>query len=555
LLFLQKNNQISIFGRKTIFFATDYTDLHRLFFMHFAKIFLIPLSVAKKIIQMRHYFALFILGLLLIVSSCRTDFDTVASSGELKFSRDTVYLDTVFKNIGSSTYQLKVYNKTKNDISIPVVQLKKGLNSKYRMTVDGMSGNNGKIFNNVTLLAKDSLYIFIETTADITDANPADFLYTDEIQFDSGANLQQVALVTLIQDAVFLFPNQNQDGTKEKIKIDGKDVDGFYLNENDAVNGNELLFTNQKPYVIYGYAGVPQNKTVTFQAGARVHFHANSGLFVDNKASLRINGTASTTEKLENEVVFEGDRLESLYADIPGQWNSIIFADGSTNHSINHLTLKNAVIGLDIKNQDNTTVQIKNTQIYNSAQYGILAQNARINGENIVINYAGLASLSCVYGGNYSFTHCTFNNNWSTGPQFAVNLSNILDGATPLTKPLTQATFNNCIIYGSSTSEFNLSKNNTAAFVYQLNNCLLKFSSTSTNPDYQFKTDTQHYNQIILNENPKFYNVSQNKFNIDNTSAAFAKGNQAYIIPLDIVGKTRTLPPDLGAYQNAVFPK
>ncbi|KUJ60756.1 hypothetical protein AR687_16940 [Flavobacteriaceae bacterium CRH] len=504
---------------------------------------------------MRYYFTLFILGLLLVFSSCRTDFDTVANSGDLKFSKDTVYLDTVFKNIGSSTYQLKVYNKSKDDISIPIIQLKKGLNSKYRMTVDGMNGNNGKIFSNVTLLAKDSLYIFIETTADITDANPTDFLYTDEIQFDSGANLQEVALVTLIQDSVFLYPKQNPDGTKEKIQIDGKAVDGFYLDENDAVNGNELNFNNQKPYVIYGYAGVPENKTVTFEAGARVHFHANSGLFVDDKASLQINGTVSTTAKLENEVVFEGDRLEPEYSDIPGQWKSVILANGSTNHSINNLTLKNGFIGLDIRNQDATTVQIKNTQIYNCAEYGILAQNARINAENLVINYSGLASLSCVYGGNYTFTHSTFYNNWQSSSHLAVNLSNSLAGATPETNPLTQATFNNCIIYGSNTNEFNLSKNANAAFVYQLNNCLLKFSSSSTNADYQFKTDTQHYNNIILNENPKFYNVNQNKFNIDNTSAAFAKGNPAYIIPLDIIGSTRTSPPDLGAYQSAVLPK
>lgn len=503
---------------------------------------------------MRQYFTLFIFGIIITFSSCRTDFDTVASTGDLKFSKDTVYLDTVFKNIGSSTYQLKVYNQSKNDISIPIVQFKKGLNSKYRMTVDGMTGNNGKIFQNVTLLAKDSLYIFIETTADIADANPDDFLYTDEIQFDSGANLQEVALVTLIQDAVFLYPNQNPDGTKEKIKIDGKDVDGFYLNENDPTNGNELLFTNDKPYVIYGYAGVPEDKTVIFEAGTKVHFHANSGLYVSKNSSLEINGTASTSDKLENEVIFEGDRLESLYSDIPGQWKSVIFEKGSANHAINHLTLKNAVVGLDFRNPSNT-ISIKNSQIYNCAEYGILAQNAQIIGENIVINYAGLSSLACVYGGNYQFTHCTFNNSWPTASQFSVSLSNSLAGATPETNPLTQATFNNCIIYGSNTNEFNLSKNTNTPFVYQLNNCLLKFSSSTINPDYQFKTDTEHYNNIILNENPKFYNVSQNKFNIDKTSSAFAKGNQAYIIPTDILGITRTSPPDLGAYQSQDFPK
>ncbi|MBE8726743.1 hypothetical protein [Flavobacterium hungaricum] len=497
---------------------------------------------------MRQYFILFIFGILLAFSSCRTDFDTVASSGDLKFSRDTVYLDTVFTNISSSTYQLKVYNKSKNDISIPTIQLKKGLSSKYRLTVDGMTGNNGKIFKDVTLLAKDSLYIFIETTAAITDANAADFLYTDEIQFDSGANLQEVALVTLIQDAVFLYPKQNPDGTKEKIKIDDKEVDGFYLED------NELNFTNEKPYVIYGYAAVPENKTVIFEAGARVHFHANSGIYVDRDASLQINGSKSNTEKLENEVIFEGDRLESLYSDIPGQWNSVLFANGSKNHSITNLTLKNAVIGLDFKSPANL-ISIKNTQIYNCAQYGILAQNAAIIGENIAVNYTGLASLSCVYGGNYSFTHCTFNNNWPSSSQFAVNLSNSLPGAVPETNPLTQAAFNNCIIYGSNTNEFNLNKNTNTPFVYQLNNCLLKFSSTTTNPDYQFKTDAIHYNGITLNENPKYYNVNQNKLNIDNTSAAFAKGNQAYIIPLDILGITRTSPPDLGAYQSKDFPK
>ena len=45
-----------------------------------------------------------------------------------------------------------------------------------------------EFFDNITLLAKDSLYIFVETTANTADANPTDFLYTDQIQFDSGCN-------------------------------------------------------------------------------------------------------------------------------------------------------------------------------------------------------------------------------------------------------------------------------------------------------------------------------------------------------------------------------
>jgi hypothetical protein len=244
---------------------------------------------------------------------------------------------------------------------------------------------------------------------------------------------------------------------------------------------------------------------------------------------------------------------------VPGQWGTIWLTDGSTNNKLNHATIKNATIGLLIQNNDGTTATIKNTQIYDSANYGILAQTAKINGENLVINNAGQASLACSYGGNYTFTHCTFNNNWNSSQQVAVSVSNYILGAVPEVKDLTAATFNNCIIYGSYSNEMILNKKTGVDFEYQFNNCLLKFDNVSnqftTNPDYQFETDAAHYSAILLNKDPKFLKVSQNKFNIDDTSSAFAKGNSAYLIPLDILGNTRTLPPDLGAYQSKPFPK
>lgn len=504
---------------------------------------------------MRLLYQLFFIGIVLSVCSCRSDFQTVASTGDLNFSKDTIYLDTVFTDIGSSTYRLKVYNKSKNDITIPSIKLAKGLNSKYRMTVDGMQGSAGKSFTNIELLGKDSLYIFIETTPNISDVNSSDFLYTDQIEFDAGTNLQKVELVTLVKDAVFLYPKRFEDGTTETLPIGDQKIYGFYLDENDPMNGNELLFTNVKPYVIYGYAAVPTEKTVIFSAGSRIHFHTNSGLIVSNAASLKVNGGPSTTAKLENEVIFEGDRLEPDYSNAPGQWGSIWLTNGSTNNTINHLTIKNATIGLLIQNNDGTTVSIKNTQIYDSSNYGILAQTAKITGENLVINSAGVASLACSYGGNYNFTHSTFNNNWNSSSQVAVSIDNYSLGAIPESKDLTQATFNNCIIYGSYSNELSLRKKTTAAFNYQFNNCLIKYDAAATSPDYQFMTDAAHYSAIILNKSPKFYNLNLNKMNIDESSSAFAKGNAAFLIPSDILGNSRTTPPDLGAYQHKPFPK
>jgi hypothetical protein len=497
---------------------------------------------------MRSISLLLIVATIILLSACRSDFETVASSGRLEFSKDTIFLDT------TSTYALKVYNRSNDDIHIPTINLRKRTNSKYRMTVDGSSGNQGKEFKNITLLAKDSLYIFIEATASITDASTKDFLYTDQIEFDAGSNLQKVELVTLIQDAVFLYPKKTATST-ETITIDGKAEKGFFLDKNDPTNGNELHFTNKKAYVIYGQAAVPENETLIIDPGSRVYFHLNSGLIVSKNASLQINGTASATKKLEGEVIFEGDRIEPLFDNIPGQWSAVWFLKGSKNNSINHLTLKNASIGLLVENNAETTFSLKNTQIYNCTNYGLQAKNTKIVAENLVINNCGLASLNCTYGGDYTFTHSTFYNNWSTSSPVAVSIDNYTLGATPEVNALTQATFNNCIIYGSNSNQLALNKKEGAAFEYAFNNCLIRYPETSTNALYQFATDAVHYKQIILNKDPKFYNQGLNDFNIDKTSSAFAKGNIIYLVAKDITGTTRTSPPDLGAYQSKDFPK
>jgi hypothetical protein len=156
---------------------------------------------------MRQYIFLLALAIISLVS-CRNDFDFESNTGNLDFSRDTVYLDTVFTDIGSSTYTLKVYNRTNKNISIPTITLGKGESSNYRLMVDGMPG---KVFQNVELLAKDSMYVFIEVTANIADANPTDFLYTDQILFGDSGNPQKVELVTLIQDAYFIYPQRTQN--------------------------------------------------------------------------------------------------------------------------------------------------------------------------------------------------------------------------------------------------------------------------------------------------------------------------------------------------------
>lgn len=509
-------------------------------------------------------------------SSCRKDFDFEPSTGNLEFSRDTVYLDTVFTNIGSSTYNLKVYNRSNKDIVIPSIRLSNGYNSYYRMNIDGQVGISdgtdeslGKIFENVELLAKDSMYIFIETTIDIESLSATDnqFLYTDAIEFDSGQNLQKVELVTLVKDAIFIYPDKNSEGVVETLTFD---VDGDGNADETEIQGrfltnDELHFTNEKPYVIYGYAAVGSGQTLTVDPGARIHFHANSGLIVTTGGSLQINGELSNNqEMLENEVIIQGDRLEPLFKDIPGQWGTIWLYNGSINNSINYTTIKNASVGLLVEgnqNEVNNKLTITNSQIYNSSNYGILGRATSIFAENLVINNSGQSSFAGTYGGKYNFTHCTITNYWSNSfrqfPALYLNNYFIDSEENIFTNNLEEANFNNCIIYGNDNPEFILEEETESDFNFKFTNCLLRFQNTNnfyTNSNYDFE-DELLYENVVFNQNPDFLDTENNKMNIGESSAAKAMGSLSIstMFNHDILGTLRTMPADIGAYQHVLF--
>jgi hypothetical protein len=505
---------------------------------------------------MRYYFSFLIVITLVITASCRKDFSAALSTGSLSFSKDTVFLDTVFTNIGSSTYNLKVYNKSNQTISIPSVKLGKGENSSYRLNVDGIAG---KIFEDIEILAKDSIYIFIETTINYNEViNP---IYQDEIIFDTGNNLQDVTLITLVKDAHFLFPSKNANGVIETITtgIDAAGeaikINGFYLDDNTT-------FTNKKPYIIYGYCAVPENKTLTIQAGANIHFHSNSGIIINKNATLIVEG------ELNNQVIFEGDRLEPQFSDIPGQWGTIWLRAGSKNNVINNAIIKNATAGIisdSISSNSSPTLTIKNTQIYNSTNFGILGRETNIEGENLVINNSGQASLACIIGGTYNFTHATFANFWNGSlrqyPSVLINnyftYSNNGDQIVE-TRDLHAANFTNCIIDGNSNIELILDKVEGSSFNYSFNNNLIKFNDHNKSykdiVEYNFE-DINHYKNNIFNGNPNFKSPNTNELIIGENSDAIQKAaiQGTIVAPYDILGILRASPADIGAYQHIIF--
>jgi len=502
---------------------------------------------------MRYYISLIICIVLISVSSCRKDFNTTSSSGKLEFSKDTVFLDTVFTNIGSSTYNLKVYNKSNNAITIPEIKLENGTNSNYRLNVDGVPG---KDFTDIDILAKDSIFVFVETTINVN--NITDPLYTDRILFDTGDAQQNVDLVTLVQDANFIYPGKDAVTLKiDSLTLDGQEttLKGRFLTD------TELTITNTKPTVIYGFAAVPANKTLTIEAGSKIYFHDNSGLIVDNKATLKVNGT------LSEKVIFEGDRLEYSFSETAGQWGTIWMRAGSKNNEINYAIIKNGVIGVLVDSIGTTstpTLKLQNTEIYNHASYSVLGRETNIEGNNVVIGSAGQASLAATIGGTYNFTHATFANYWNNGlrqlPTVLINnfFSYTNDAGETIieTRNLEEANFTNCIFDGNNNIEFVLDKvDGGGQFNYNVSNSMIKFTDTNDaykdNAELDF-TNTTFYQNNILNGKADFRDTQKNDYIIGDDSDAVNKAKSTSY-PTDILGIDRSTNPDIGAYQHITF--
>lgn len=500
---------------------------------------------------MRYFISFLICVALITVSSCRKDFSTIPNFGSLEFSKDTVFLDTVFTNIGSATYNLKVYNRGNNAITIPKIALENGTNSNYRLNVDGIPG---KEFNNINILAEDSIFVFVETTIDASSiTNP---LYTDRILFDTGTNQQDVDLVTLVQDANFIFPGKDPISMKiDSLTLDGQPttIKGRFLED------SELTITNTKPTVIYGYAAVSANKTLTINAGSQIYFHANSGLIIDKEGSLQVNGT------LNEKVTFQGDRLENSFSKVPGQWGTIWMRAGSKNNEIKHAQIRNGIIGIlvdSLGSGTSPTLKLENSEIYNNSNFGILARETNIEAHNVVVGSAGQASLAATVGGTYNFTHSTFANFWNNGirqlPAVLVNNFFVFIDAngneTTATRDLNAANFTNCIFDGNNNIEFLLDKVDGGVFNYNIRNCLISFNDSNNSFDGNAEMDfnNPNYQNIILNGYADFRNNQNEDFIIGENSNAI---NNAITTPFtqDLLGVDRNTNPAIGAYQNIVF--
>lgn len=472
--------------------------------------------------------------LITILFACKKDVLESNQSATLHFSNDTIIFDTAFHSIGTPTQTLTIYNRNNftvlTDISLNLIS-----GGSFRMNVDGVAGNN---HNAIEIPAKDSIFIFLEITPNQNSSN--DFLLTSNIEFTTGTKKQDVKLVSPGRNANFHLPHDNIFPTD-----DGEVNYGYYSIKDDEI------WTNDLPHVVYGYVVIEPNATLTIKEGTQIYFHNNSGMFVGNPLLIDENGVPPTNNgtliidgSLGNEVIIRGDRLDSWYENTPGLWNGIHFVQGSVENEIDYAIISNGTTAIRVDSfVENQTATINNTIIENMSSIGILGQGANIQASNTIIRKCGQYTVACNIGGTYNFTHCTFANYWDFNNRStpSILLNNYYEGADGIiyVRNLLAANFTNCIIDGSLSTEVSFQEKGQDKFNYTFDHCIIKLDPT-------ISTDNTHYENVIINQSPKFKDNTESDFHLTEDSPAIDAG----IGPsdIDIEGNPRNTP-DLGAYE------
>ena len=458
---------------------------------------------------------LLLFSLVLIVaslSSCKKPL--LLSKGNLTFSVDTLVFDTVFTTIGSTTQQFKIYNPENKAVEIEEIELMGGENSPFRMNIDGYMTTT---LSNITIEGKDSLFAFVEVTLS-TNGQTLPLIIEDSIRFRTNGVDQYVKLAVWGQDAYFHY----------------KDIMATQT------------WPNDKPHVIYGYAAVDSAETLTIQEDTDIYLHKNAILYV-YKGTLDIQGS------LGHEVTFQGDRLETLYDDVSGQYYGIYFQEARPS-TINYAIIKNGTSGIHLFSRDNSfsgyTLTVTNTNITNNARYGIfIYSGAKVKAENCVIAKNGNHALLVLEGGDFNFNFCNligFGESQSATPAVGIsNFYNDFANGTQNIGSINEGKIYNSVIYGGQDVELVIDTISDSAINlnFDIRNCLIKRTPTMT--DSFLAT-------IFWNNNPLFTSITENDFTFSSGSILKDNGNAILqgFLPTDIAGNPRVAPSiDIGAYE------
>lgn len=468
-------------------------------------------------------FVLYILSLLTITTFFSCSEEEVFSTNPsmlLTFSEDTVSFDTVISTVPSSTKRILIFNNNKEGIRINQVQLASGTNSLFRINVDG---RRGPVVKDLEVLKQDSIFMFVEMTANIQNSNEP----------------------VMIKDSI-LFTLES--GTTQKIILEAHGQDAIFMYAPECKNGETMTFTNDRPYVIYDSLKVDSGATLNIEAGATLMFHSGAGMIV--YGTLNINGEEGKM------VTLRGDRTDKIFTYLPydrldAQWEGIKLSSSSTGNTIQYADIHGSNYGIicDSTGVDDTKLTMTNSIINQVHEYGIWSNSNKIEVSNSIISNAGIDCVN-ITGGNNEFTHCTIANFYALNVRrgSSLKVANTIDG---IPYPLHKMYFNNTIITGDHNDEIfadifrgNMELEKGDVEFNLLFNCCVVTTDTINAGEY-FQDCTVDDLKEEMNRRKHFKEIDSRAclydFHLDSLSTAFEKGKDTYIksLPKDLYGTPR----------------
>jgi hypothetical protein len=297
----------------------------------------------------------------------------------LRFSADTIYFDTVFTELKTVTFRLRVYNPNESAVRIRSVYVN-GVNGSQPFSFSIMGRSGPQRVENVQLEGSDSAYVLMSARIDGRNQNNP-FIIKDSLVFELEGR------------------NEKQD-----VKILAYGQDALYLRNRSLAC--DTTWKDDRPVILLDTVSVKPGCRLQIDPGARIYGYNSSFLIV--RGSLEIKGSR------EKPVVFQGTRLEPYYADVPGQWGGILLMDGASGN-IEHLQLKNSYRGIQVgevgskpENLPNASLKISFSFLQNIVDYGILGVKGIVAAMNNQFADCGESGFAALQGGNYQLWHNTF---------------------------------------------------------------------------------------------------------------------------------------------------
>ncbi|MCS6979956.1 MAG: right-handed parallel beta-helix repeat-containing protein [Flavobacteriales bacterium] len=455
-------------------------------------------------------------------------------------SRDLVVFDTTFAQIGTSTEVVIIRNLGSAPLRFDRVYLAGGSASRFRLNVDG---SPGPVVTDLEIAAKDSAYLFVEATID--PHGHGDLLAVDSVIFEPrGGTPRALPLLAQGADAVYIWPTDTLVFMYSKLPYSILPCGGQW--------------TSAKPVVVVGWAVVDSACTFTLTEGARVHFWKDAGLWVYRGGTLKALGQTN------NYVLLTSYRLGIQHQDRPGQWDRVLFHEGSVDNELRNVKIFNGFIGIQAEpaglNDLNLPrkLTLQNVEITNMSGAGILARDYHIEGYNVVVSDCGSYGAALTFGGTYRFYHSTFANFWRFGTRknptvFCANYTPDIYDVDPtsdyIARPI-DVRLANCIIAGNMEQEFGLDSLPSVTTQFVADRCMLKVRSN-------FSMSATRFPDCIRQADPGFVGPEWNDYTLKENAPARNIAKPDYMqqwpqqLEKDFRGNPRNidLGPDLGAYE------